>query len=202
MIDIKTHIVHFYTDFPNWKGVPPWEITPSISTIIPKKILELHPDDYVITAGKAIHKTAVVENGAVLKEPLIVSENCFIASHAYLRGGVYLGKGVLIGPGSEIKSSIIGNNSAMAHFNYIGDSIIGSSVNFEAGALIANHYNERSDKTIWAQINGIRTNTGSIKFGALVGDHSKIGANAVLSPGTLLSLGSVVKRLELIEQNN
>jgi NDP-sugar pyrophosphorylase family protein len=144
----------------------------------------------------------VVENGAVLKEPLIVSKNCFIASHAYLRGGVYLGKGVLIGPGSEIKSSIIGNNSAMAHFNYIGDSIIGSSVNFEAGALIANHYNERSDKTIWAQINGIRTNTGSIKFGALVGDHSKIGANAVLSPGTLLSLGSVVKRLELIEQNN
>jgi hypothetical protein len=38
------------------------------------------------------------------------------------------------------------------------------------------------------------------KFGALVGDGSKIGANAVLSPGTILAPDTVVKRLELIEQ--
>ncbi len=202
MTTIATYIEHFYTHFPRQKGVPPWEITPSLSSIITKKILELNSEDYAVNNGMAIHKTAVIENGAVLKEPLIISQNCFVASHAYLRGGVFLDEGVRIGPGSEIKSSIIGHHAAMAHFNFIGDSIIGAYVNFEAGALIANHYNERPDKTIWAQVNGISTNTGSIKFGALVGDNSKIGANAVLSPGTILSSGSVVKRLELIEQNN
>ena len=202
MTAITTYIAHFYTLFPDQKGVPPWEITPSISSLITKKILDLNTDDYAITGRIAIHRTAVIENGAILKGPLIISGNCFVASHAYLRGGVFLGEGVRIGPGSEIKSSIIGNHSAMAHFNFIGDSIIGEHVNFEAGALIANHYNERSDKTIWVQVNGSRTNTGSIKFGALVGDNSNIGANAVLSPGTLLPMESVVKRLELIEQNN
>ncbi|RAJ11593.1 LbetaH domain-containing protein [Arenibacter echinorum] len=202
MTPINTYIAQFYTHFPSQKGVHPWEITQSISSLISKKILELNTDDYTLANGIAIHKTAVIEKGAILKEPLIISGNCFIASHAYLRGGVFLGEGVQIGPGSEIKSSIIGNHSAMAHFNFIGDSIIGEHVNFEAGALIANHYNERQDKTIWTQVKGIKTNTGTVKFGALVGDDSKIGANAVLSPGTILSKRSVVKRLELIEQNN
>ncbi|MFH7031624.1 hypothetical protein [Flavobacterium aquidurense] len=33
-----------------------------------------------------------------------------------------------------------------------------------------------------------------------MGDNSRIGANAVLSPGTILTKNSIVKRLELIEQ--
>ena len=202
MTAIPTFITHFYTQFPDLKGMPPWEITQYITSIISKKILELNPDNYAVSGGIAIHKTAEIEKGAILKEPLILSENCFVASHAYLRGGVFLGKGTRIGPGCEIKSSILGEFSATAHFNFIGDSLIGDHVNFEAGALIANHYNERPDKTIWVQVNGIRTNTGAIKFGALVGDRSKIGANAVLSPGTILQRESVVKRLELLEQNN
>jgi acetyltransferase-like isoleucine patch superfamily enzyme len=42
--------------------------------------------------------------------------------------------------------------------------------------------------------------TTTEKFGSLVGDNCKIGANAVLSPGKILIPGIVVKRLELIEQ--
>ena len=30
-----------------------------------------------------------------------------------------------------------------AHFNFVGDSIIGNDVNIEAGAILCNHYNER-----------------------------------------------------------
>lgn len=39
------------------------------------------------------------------------------------------------------------------------------------------------------------------KFGSLVGDECRIGANAVLSPGTLLTPKTVVRRLELVEQD-
>jgi hypothetical protein len=49
-------------------------------------------------------------------------------------------------------------------------------------------------------IDNKKINTGIEKFGALVGDYSKIGANAVLSPGTILPPKSIVKRLSLIEQ--
>lgn len=73
-------------------------------------------------------------------------------------------------------------------------------MNFEAGLLCANHYNERRDKQIMVKYKNEIVDTKTEKFGSVVGDHSKIGANAVLSPGTILEPNSVVKRLELVEQ--
>jgi len=92
-------------------------------------------------------------------------------------------------------------HSAVAHFNFVGDSLIGHDVNIEAGAILANHYNEREDDIVYVRINGQRISTGMHKLGAVVGDGCRIGANAVLSPGTLLPPRSIVKKLELIEQD-
>ena len=160
----------------------------------------LIPHHANIGGGIAIHATATVESGAVLKAPIVIGADCFIGAHAYLRGGVFLGNSVKIGTGCEIKTSIIFNNTAIAHFNFIGDSILGSNVNFEAGAITANHYNEREDKMIPVVYHSAILQTGVNKFGSLVGDYCKVGANAVLSPGTLLLPNSIVKRLELVNQ--
>ena len=177
----------------------PWLIIQNLESIIFEKI-KLLSNDFEINNGIAIHKTAIVEKNAILKAPLIIEENCFVAANACLRNGVFLSKNVKIGMGVEIKSSIILNNSAIAHFNFIGDSIIGENVNFEAGSITANHFNEREYKEIFVKIDDNIINTKVVKFGSLVGDFSKIGANSVLSPGTILKKDSVVKRLELIEQ--
>ena len=177
----------------------PWLIIQNLEPIIFEKIKFLS-DDIEVNNGIAIHKTAIVEKNAILKAPLIIEENCFVAANACLRNGVFLSKNVKIGMGVEIKSSIILNNSAIAHFNFIGDSIIGENVNFEAGSITANHFNERENKEIFVKIDDNIINTQVVKFGSLIGDYSKIGANAVLSPGTILKKNSVVKRLELIEQ--
>ena len=177
----------------------PWLIIQNLEPIIFEKIKFLS-DDFEVNNGIAIHKTAIVEKNAILKAPLIIEENCFVAANACLRNGVFLSKNVKIGMGVEIKSSIILNNSAIAHFNFIGDSIIGENVNFEAGSITANHFNERENKEIFVKIDDNIINTKVVKFGSLIGDYSKIGANAVLSPGTILKKNSVVKRLELIEQ--
>ena len=177
----------------------PWLIIQNLEPIIFEKIKFLS-DDFEVNNGIAIHKTAIVEKNAILKAPLIIEENCFVAANACLRNGVFLSKNVKIGMGVEIKSSIILNNSAIAHFNFIGDSIIGENVNFEAGSITANHFNEREYKEIFVKIDDNIINTQVVKFGSLIGDYSKIGANAVLSPGTILKKNSVVKRLELIEQ--
>jgi UDP-N-acetylglucosamine diphosphorylase / glucose-1-phosphate thymidylyltransferase / UDP-N-acetylgalactosamine diphosphorylase / glucosamine-1-phosphate N-acetyltransferase / galactosamine-1-phosphate N-acetyltransferase len=42
--------------------------------------------------------------------------------------------------------------------------------------------------------------TGLTKFGAVLGDGTRIGANVVTSPGTLLGPHSVVPRLGLVDQ--
>ncbi len=177
----------------------PWLIIKNLESIILEKIKMLS-EDFESNDGIAIHKTAIVEKNAILKAPIVIGKNCFVGSNACLRNGVFLSENVKIGMGVEVKSSIIFDNSSVAHFNFIGDSIIGSNVNFEAGSITANHFNERKDKEIFVKINEEIINTKVEKFGALVGDFSKIGANAVLTPGTILMKNTVVKRLELIEQ--
>jgi len=177
----------------------PWEVVENLQHILSQHLRKLSAD-YKIENNIAIHKSATIEKGVVLKGIIIVSENCFIGANAYLRGPIFLSKSVRIGPSSEIKQSIIFDNSAIAHFNYIGNSIIGQNTNFEAGSICANHYNERQEKRIFVKQNNQLIDTKIEKFGSLVGDNSKIGANAVLSPGTILEKNSVVKRLELIEQ--
>jgi bifunctional N-acetylglucosamine-1-phosphate-uridyltransferase/glucosamine-1-phosphate-acetyltransferase GlmU-like protein len=177
----------------------PWNIVSRSQELIQREIQNLGKD-FQINGSVAIHKTAIVEQGVILKGPVIISSDCFIGAHAYLRGGVFLSDHVSIGPGCEIKSSFIFSHSALAHFNFVGDSVLGSYVNMEAGSIIANHYNERVEKQISVLIKNQIIETGVNKFGALVGDHVKIGANAVLSPGTLLSKNAIVARLELIQQ--
>lgn len=186
--------------FPQLADCYPWDVPELLSAAIVRKISVLG-DGYVVKDSIAVHRSATVEKGAILKGPLIIGPQCFVAAHAYLRNGVYLSEACSIGPGVEIKASFIGAHSRIAHFNYIGNSLIGKDVNMEAGAVIANHFNEKADdrlSCIWSEQ---KHQTHVTHFGALVGDYCCIGANAVLSPGTILAAGSVVPRLGLIDQS-
>ncbi len=178
----------------------PWIIPTELPTIISKLIKNLS-DEYVISDGNAVHRTATIESGAILKSPYVIGPNCFIASYAYLRGGVWLEPEVIIGPACEIKSSLILKGSKAAHFNFIGDSIIGRNVNIEAGAIIANYQNELTNKEIICVVDQKKIITGVDKFGAILGDECKIGANAVLAPGSILKPRTIVGRLTLIDHN-
>jgi NDP-sugar pyrophosphorylase family protein len=183
--------------FDAYDGQHPWHVTEDLAVILKSVTLG---DDYELQGTVFVHKSAAIEQNVTMKDIVIVGPGSFIGANAYLRGPVFIDENVKVGAGCEIKQSIIFSNSAVAHFNYIGNSIIGSNVNFEAGSVAANHYNERAIKNISVLLDGVRTATGVTKFGSLVGDDCKIGANAVLSPGTILQKGTVVKRLELVEQ--
>ncbi len=126
----------------------PWEIIDNLDDILLQSIKTLD-NNYKIENYIAIHQTATIEQGVILKGTIIISENCFVGANAYLREPIFLSNSVKVGPSSEIKQSVIFDNSAIAHFNYIGNSIVGLNVNFEAGSICANHFNERHDKRIF-----------------------------------------------------
>jgi UDP-N-acetylglucosamine diphosphorylase / glucose-1-phosphate thymidylyltransferase / UDP-N-acetylgalactosamine diphosphorylase / glucosamine-1-phosphate N-acetyltransferase / galactosamine-1-phosphate N-acetyltransferase len=197
ILKIENYIQRFAGIFP--VALTPWEMTKDIQSLLVKMIASLD-SSYSIKNDVAIHHTANIEHHVILKGPIVIGPGCFIGSHAYLRGGVFIDEKVSIGPGCEVKSSFLFANASLAHFNFVGDSVVGSNVNMEAGSIVANHYNEREDKTIRVLVSGEQHTIDSTKFGALIGDGTKIGANAVLSPGTILPKKSIVKRLELISQ--
>ncbi|HUC24847.1 MAG TPA: hypothetical protein VMA73_19210 [Streptosporangiaceae bacterium] len=178
----------------------PWRIIGRIGDLVLELLGSLPPGFERISAEVAVHRSAVVASSAVVTGPAIVSAGCRVGHGALLRDGVWAGEEAVIGPHSEIKGSLLLAGSAAAHRNYVGNSIVGAQVNLEAGAVLANHFNERADKQISVMLDGQVIATGLTKFGALVGDGSRVGANAVTSPGTLLPAGSVVPRLGLVDQ--
>jgi NDP-sugar pyrophosphorylase family protein len=202
-IDLAAYIAGF-ADSPlaPWAASLPWELPPHAPEIVRRLLAGLPAGDYVIEGEVAVHRSARVEAGAVLKGPLILGADCFVAAGAYLRGGNWVDARCSIGPGVELKSSFVFEGTALAHFNFVGDSVLGAGVNMEAGSIICNHRNERADKQILVRSGegGSLQGTGCEKFGALVGDGARIGANAVIAPGALLVPGRVVDRMTLVDE--
>lgn len=143
-----------------------------------------------------IGEGTVIEEGAFIKGPAIIGNNSFIGHGSYLRPNCIIGNNVSIGHASEIKNSVIFSNSAVGHLNYIGDSILGHNVNIGGGAKTANF--RLDGKTISVKHNGERIDTQLTKFGAILGDNTKIGVNAVLNPGTVLGKNVHVYPLTLV----
>lgn len=178
----------------------PWVLTANCEAVIIETIDRLS-DDYSIADNIAIAKSATVEDGAIIKGPAIIGPQTFIASGAYIRGGCWMQASNIIGPGCELKSSFLFEHTKVAHLSFVGDSVVGQTVNIEAGAMIANYRNEMADPRIVIKHEGKTIDTGSTKFGALVGDSSRIGANAVIAPGALLERSRIVERLSLVDQS-
>src|SRR5215469_934940 len=179
---------------------PAWQHIGHVDELVQDALPALGPNYRQAAAQVAMHRTAVVADSAELTGPVILGPGCRVGPGAILRGGVWADQDVTVGPHSEIKGSIVFAGSTAAHRNYVGDSIIGRAVNLEAGAVLANHFNERDDKNIYVLVSGRAVATGLVKFGAILGDGCRIGANAVTSPGTLLLPRTVVPRLALIDQ--
>ncbi|WP_425485857.1 transferase [Gemmatirosa kalamazoonensis] len=180
-------------------GLAPWDLTARSADVV-RRLLAALGDGYAIADEVAVHATARVERGATLKGPAIVGPHCTIAAGAYVRGGCWLDARCTLGPGVELKSAFLFASTRLAHFNFVGDSVVGSDVNLEAGAIVANFRNERPDAPIAIHADGRRFDTGARKFGAVIGDGARIGANAVIAPGALLRPRLVVPRLGLVDQ--
>jgi len=132
----------------------------------------------------SIGKGTIIHPSAEIIGPAIIGKNCTLGPHAYLRENCLIGDNVHIGHSVEIKNSIIMDGTAVAHLNYIGDSIVGKNVNISGGAMLANLRLDRRPVSI--KMGSRKIETGLEKFGAIVGDDSFIGVNAVLNPGTIL----------------
>jgi bifunctional N-acetylglucosamine-1-phosphate-uridyltransferase/glucosamine-1-phosphate-acetyltransferase GlmU-like protein len=92
--------------------------------------------------------------------------------------------GAAVGHATEVKESILLPDAHAPHFNYVGNSIIGLGANLGAGAICSNF--KLTKTPVVVRLGDAEYDTGLLKFGAVVGDGSQVGCNAVLNPGTLL----------------
>ena len=134
-----------------------------------------------------------LEPSAIIKGPAIIGESCDIRQGAYIRGNVLIGNNSVVGHATEIKNSILMNHTEAGHFNYIGDSIVGSHVNLGAGSKLANLQFRSADEKLKNYINPIQipldsgiVDTEMEKLGAVIGDNVELGCNSIVCPGALI----------------
>ncbi len=126
-----------------------------------------------IGKGVQIKENCVIENS-------IIENRCKIGPFAHLRPGAILKDDVRIG-NAEIKNSIVGKNTKIPHFAYIGDAKIGKNVNIGAGTVTCNYDGEEKHKTI-------------------IEDNVFVGSNVTLIPpitigkNTYIGAGSTITR--------
>lgn len=171
----------------------PWDVLNNLNNII-KEIdksgfEEIKPNIWV-------GKNVIIADTSNIIGPCIIGDNTEIKHCAYIRENVIIGKNCTIGNSTEIKNSILFDEVAVPHFNYIGNSILGHKSHFGAGAITSNL---KSDKTnINIRINDITYQTSCKKFGAIVGDNVEIGCNSVLTPGTVIGKNTTVYPLTMV----
>lgn len=152
-----------------------------------------------------IHPTAVVYPGVVIDTtsgPVIIDKDVRITSFSFLEGPLYIGSnssidsaritgGTIIGKncrvGGEIENSILQDYSNKHHEGFLGHSTIGSWVNL--GALSTTSDLKNNYGIVPIRVGKVLYSTGSIKFGSIIGDLSKIGIGVMLNTGTTIDVG-------------
>ena len=143
-----------------------------------------------ISSTVFIGSGTIVEQGAVIKGPAWIGERCHIRSGCYVRENVIVGDGVVMGNSCEFKNCIVCDEAQVPHFNYVGDSILGFRAHLGAGVILSNVKLDHREISV-AIDDGI-VPTGLTKFGAIVGDRTEIGCNAVVNPGTVIGRDCII----------
>lgn len=174
-----------------------FEVLPKLAGYIKEIGPKLDPAIYDCKGDDIwIAKSATVAPTAYIKGPCIVGENSEVRHCAFLRGSVLIGNNCVAGNSSELKNVILVDTVQVPHYNYVGDSVLGTRAHMGAGAITSN---VKSDRTLVV----IRTEnevleTGLKKVGAMIGDGVEIGCGSVLNPGTVIGKNTIVYPLSSV----
>ncbi len=172
-----------------WSVEHPWEVLANLDRFLsglePEIAGAVHPSA-VLEGPVRLEAGASIGPHAYVQGPAWIMAGAEVHHAAYLRGGVLLAPGAKVGHASEVKRSVFLPGAKAPHFNYVGDSVLGSEVNIGAGVKVANL------KAMGGTIVVAGIDTGLRKLGALLGDRVSVGCNAVLAPGTVVGRDTVI----------
>ncbi len=137
------------------------------------------PETAFISFGTRIGVDSTIYPFTVIEKNVKIGKSCSIGPFAHLRPGVELADTVAVGNFIEISRSKMSFNARAKHFGFIGDAIIGESVNIGAGTVTANYDGKNKNKTI-------------IKSNAFIGSDTVLVAPICIGRGAKTGAGSVV----------
>ncbi len=117
------------------------------------------------TIGDQVMLNAVQAYDSVIEDAVKAGPFVHIRPNSHLKNGVKIGDFV------EVKNSVVGEQTAIAHLTYVGDSDVGKKVNFGCGTVTVNY-------------------DGMTKNRCVIGDNCFIGCNTNLIAPVKLGKGA------------
>ena len=162
------------------------------------KVNMIAPETIYFSKDTKIGKNVTIEPYVVIRSKVKIGNNVTIKSFSHLenckienkveigpyariRPGTTLKEGSKIGNFVEIKKSTLGKKSKVNHLTYIGDTLIGKSVNIGAGTITCNY-------------DGFKKNKTKIKDNVFIGSNSSLVAPITLAENSIIGAGSVITR--------
>jgi bifunctional UDP-N-acetylglucosamine pyrophosphorylase/glucosamine-1-phosphate N-acetyltransferase len=124
-----------------------------------------------IASGTEIESSVIVDS--------IVGEHTQIGPFAYLRPNSRIGSHCKVGDFVEVKNSVVGDNTKASHLTYIGDSDVGSHVNFGCGTVTVNYDGAKKYRTV-------------IEDNAFIGCNTNLVAPVTVKEGAYTAAGSTI----------
>ena len=150
-------------------------------------------------------KGAVIDPGVVLDTtngPIIIDQGAHVRPLTLIEGPCYVGKNALIDGAKLRQNCSIGANCKIAgevedtvmldysnkhHDGFLGHAYVGSWVNL--GAQTCNSDLKNNYGTIAVRIGNKTVDSGSVKVGCFIGDHSKTAIGTLMNTGAVIGIG-------------
>ena len=102
-----------------------------------------------------------------------------VGPFVHIRPDSVIGENVHLGNFVEIKNSVIGSKTAVSHLTYVGDSDVGSGVNFGCGVVTVNFNGKTKNRTV-------------IKDRAFIGCNTNLVAPVTVGENSYTAAGSTI----------
>lgn len=137
-----------------------------------------------------IEEDVTIGGGTIIQGPCYIGRGTYIGNNVLIRKNTSIGAESVIGFGVELRNCVLFENVKVGRLSFIGDSVIGGSVEIGSGIMTVN--NLMTGETVKVNINGKPVDSGLLKLGAFIGDRTKVGASNTLAPGTIIPSGRFV----------
>ncbi len=180
----------------------PWDLLKANDEIIwnyttTKDKWAIIEDNVQIKWNILLWKWSIIKHWTYIEWNAWIWENVILWPNAYIRGNTSIGDHSKVGAFVELKWSYVGENSAIPHLSYIGDSIIGNHVNIGCWTKTANLRHD--NKNIRVMIKWELIDSWRRKLGGIIGDDSKLGIDTKIYPGRIIETNGTTVPGEIVK---
>lgn len=189
-IQIKTINADLWMEF-----VYPWDlihVNEFMTHFVPSSTNGVIEKGVTIKGPVSVGKNTTIHSGCYIVGPVAIGEGCEIGPNACIFPSTTIGNDSVIHPFSEIRNSVILDDTTIGSNSFVSHSIIGR------GCILGNNFSSMVGKSV-KKIEDKYDELDNI--GSMIGEHTTINDHVVVEPGIIIGRNCSICSMKRIIEN-